>query len=214
MKERLLNIAFPIVMVWLIVMPLSAQGVAFGIKGGLEVVNMEFRDDVFDKSNRAGYFIGPTFVFSTGVPGLCVDISGLYRKRSLKVDGESIDQQSVTIPAHARYGASIVNFGGVFLCAGPQLSFNVGPSKHIWEDIENNAKQFILQDTKLAIDFGLGVTIGHHLEAILYYSVPIGKTADFSWNEVEGAVKQVPVTSLNTTKSHANSWLLSFGYIF
>lgn len=213
MIKRLFQIALPIVMAWLMVMPLSAQGVAFGLKGGLEVVSMEFNDDVFDKSNRAGFFVGPTFVISTALPGLAIDISGLYNERTLKVEGESVQQKSILIPAHVRYGASIMDFGGVFLTAGPQLSFNVGPSKFYWEDVNKNAKQFLLQDTKLAIDFGVGLSIGQHLEAIVYYSIPIGKTGDFTWNKVSKAANEAS-SALNNTNTTANSWMLSATYIF
>lgn len=210
MIKRKVYILLLTVMAWLMVMPLSAQSVYFGVKGGFEVVNMEFNDEVFDKSNRAGFFIGPTFVISTVVPGLSLDISGLYNQRTLKVENESIDQQSILIPAHARYGASILDFGSIFLTAGPQLSFNVGPSKFYWEDAQNNGKQFALQDTKVSLDFGLGASIGHHLEAIVYYNIPIGKTADVTWNSVEKATKN----SLSSTKTTANSWMLSVAYIF
>lgn len=34
----------------------SAQ-VKFGLKGGLDVINMSLSNEVFDASNRAGYFI-------------------------------------------------------------------------------------------------------------------------------------------------------------
>ena len=213
MIKRLFQIALPIVMAWLMVMPLSAQGVAFGVKGGLEVVSMEFNDDVFDKSNRAGFFVGPTFVISTALPGLAIDISGLYNERTLRVEGESVQQKSILIPAHVRYGASIMDFGGVILTAGPQLSFNVGPSKFYWEDVNKNAKQFLLQDTKLAIDFGVGLSIGQHLEAIVYYSIPIGKTGDFTWNKVSKAANEAS-SALNNTNTTANSWMLSATYIF
>jgi hypothetical protein len=213
MIKKLFQIALPIVMAWLMVMPLSAQGIAFGVKGGLEVVSMEFNDDVFDKTNRAGFFIGPTFVISTTLPGLAIDISGLYNEHTLKVEGESVQQKSILIPAHVRYGANIVNFGGVFLTAGPQLSFNVGPSKFYWEDVNKNAKQFLLQDTKLSMDFGVGLTIGHHIEAIVYYSIPIGKTGDFTWNKVSKAANEAS-SALKNTNTTANSWMLSATYIF
>lgn len=212
MKKHL-TIVFLTVMAWLIVMPLSAQGLAFGVKGGLEVVNLEYSDDLFSKSNRAGFFVGPTFVITTSLSGLAIDISGLYNERKLKIGDESVVQKSILIPAHVRYGANITNFGGVFLCAGPQLSFNVGPSKFFWEEANKGVKQFLLQDTKLAMDFGLGVTIGHHIEAIVYYSVPIGKTGDFTWSKVGNSVSQA-FSALSTTKTTSNSWLLSATYIF
>ena len=197
-------------MAWLVVMPLAAQGVSFGVKGGLDVVKMEFDNMVFDKSNRTGYFIGPTLVISTFVPGLAIDVSALYDQRTLKVDDEPIEQKSILLPAHARYGASIMGFGSVYLCAGPQLSFNVGPSKYYWEDMLNNSKYFILQDTKLSMDFGLGCSIGH-IEANIYYNIPIGKTADFTWNEFNS---QVSGALMNSTKTTANSWMLSVSYMF
>lgn len=213
MIKRLFQIVLPMVMAWLVVMPLSAQGVAFGVKGGIEAVSMEFNDDVFDKSNRAGFFIGPTFVISTALPGLAIDISGFYNERTLKVEGETVRQKSILIPAHARYGAGIMDFGAVFLTAGPQLSFNVGPSQFYWEDVNKKPKQFLLQDTKLAMDFGVGLSIGHHLEAIVYYSIPIGKTGDFTWNKI-GKTASEATSALSNTKTTANSWMLSATYIF
>lgn len=208
--KRTSKIGILTIMVWLTAIPLSAQGVSFGVKGGFDVVNMEFNNDVFDKSNRLGAFIGPTFVISTMVPGLSVDISALYNQRTLKVDEESIDQQSLAIPAHVRYGASIIGFGSVFLTAGPQLSFNLGQSKLTWQDAKKLDKNFAFQDTKVGMDFGVGASIGHHLEAIVYYYVPIGRTADITWNEVDASSN----TTMKSTHTTSNSWFLSVAYIF
>ena len=33
--------------------------IKFGLKGGLDVTNMSLSNDVFDASNRAGFFVGP-----------------------------------------------------------------------------------------------------------------------------------------------------------
>jgi hypothetical protein len=197
-------------MAWMTSMPLSAQGLSFGVKGGFDVVSMEFNNDVFDQSNRLGYFIGPTFVIPTMVPGLSIDISALYNQRTLKVDEESINQQSLAIPVHIRYGASIIDFGSVFLTAGPQLSFNIGKSKMTWQDVKKLDKTFALQDTKVGMDFGVGASIGHHLEAIVYYYVPIGRTADIVWNEVDASLN----TTMKSTHTTSNSWFLSVAYIF
>ena len=207
---RALVIGILTIMAWLTSMPLSAQGLSFGVKGGFDVVSMEFNHDVFDKSNRLGVFIGPTFVIPTMVPGLSVDISALYNQRTLKVDDESINQQSLAIPAHVRYGASIIDFGSVFLTAGPQLSFNIGQSKLTWQDAKKLDKNFALQDTKVGMDFGVGASIGHHLEAIIYYYIPIGRTADITWNEVDASSK----TTMKNTHTTSNSWFLSVAYIF
>lgn len=197
-------------MVWLTAIPLSAQGLSIGVKGGIDVVNMEFKNDVFDKSNRMGFFIGPTFIIPTLVPGLSIDLSALYNQRTLKVDDESINQQTLAIPAHVRYGASIIDFGSIFLTAGPQLSFNIGQSTFTWQDTQKLDKNFSLQDTKVGMDFGVGASIGHHLEAIVYYNIPIGRTADIIWNETSSSSK----TTMKSSKTTSNSWYLSVAYIF
>ena len=126
-------------MAWLWAMPSLSQGVAFGVKGGIDVMKMEFDDDVFDDSNRGGWFVGPTVVFSVPVPGFSIDLSALYDERTLKVEGEKLEQKSVIIPANARIGASL-GFGSVYLCGGPQLAFNVGASSYRWEDVKNEVK--------------------------------------------------------------------------
>ena len=131
-------------MAWLWAMPSLSQGVAFGVKGGIDVMKMEFDDDVFDDSNRGGWFVGPTVVFSVPVPGFSIDLSALYDERTLKVEGEKLEQKSVIIPANARIGASL-GFGSVYLCGGPQLAFNVGASSYRWEDVKNEVKQYELE---------------------------------------------------------------------
>ena len=209
--KRHIMIEILTIMAWLASMPLSAQGLSIGVKGGLDVVSMEFNDDVFDPSNRMGAFIGPTFIISTLVPGLSVDISALYNQRTLKVDGESVNQQLLAIPAHIRYGVSIIDFGSVFLTAGPQLSFNIGRSKFSWQDAKDFDKSFAFQDTKVAMDIGVGASIGQHLEAIVYYDMPIGKTADITWNEMDSSSSATTMKSSHIT---ANSWFLTVAYIF
>ena len=33
--------------------------IKFGLKGGLDVTNMSLSNDVFDASNKTGFFVGP-----------------------------------------------------------------------------------------------------------------------------------------------------------
>ena len=70
-------------------MAASAQGVKFGVKGGLDLQNMKFNESVFDSENKLGWFIGPTLQISLPIGGLGVDISGLYDQKSTKINGES-----------------------------------------------------------------------------------------------------------------------------
>ena len=56
----------------LMALPLSAQ-VKFGLKGGLNVTDMSLSSEVFDASNRTGFFIGPTVKGSLLLQGLAID---------------------------------------------------------------------------------------------------------------------------------------------
>ena len=63
-----------------------------GIKGGIDVSEMSFSGDLFKKSNRMGYFIGPTLKFP--LLGLGFDISALYSKRNGELRGVYLEQDT------------------------------------------------------------------------------------------------------------------------
>ena len=44
-------------------------GINFGVKGGLNVTSMSLNSEVFDASNRAGFFFGPTVKFTLPIVG-------------------------------------------------------------------------------------------------------------------------------------------------
>ena len=174
-------------------------------------MKMEFSDDVFDNSNRAGFFAGPTFVFSLPIPGFSIDVSGLYDQRYIKVDDQKLKQESITFPANVRMGPSFAGLGSVFILAGPQLAFNIGAASFRWEDAVGNDNHLSIQDTKVSVNVGLGISIGHHLEVMMIYNVPIGKAADMTWNTYD---YQTGEYVMNTTKTTANTWMLSAAFLF
>ena len=77
--------------IWLSVVALmvaisaSAQ-VKFGIKGGFDIAEMSFKNDVFNTDNRLGWFVGPTLKIGMPLTGLSVDLSALYNQREATVD--------------------------------------------------------------------------------------------------------------------------------
>ena len=209
--RSLLLIALSFIIYHLSISPVGAQKVRFGFKGGLELTQMEFSSDALRDANRAGFYIGPQVKFSLPVVGLGIDVSALYSRRSLKVEGETMLQESLLIPGHIRYGAGIGNVVTVFLCTGPQLSFNLGDDILYWRDRYDNNKQYLLQNTMLSLDFGAGVTIGSNLEAAVYYNQPLGKTADFTWDQLGSEVTSF---SWKRAKSRTNAWHVSLSYYF
>ena len=63
----------------------QAQGLKFGLKGGLNITKMSFSKDVVDSKNKTGFFVGPCLKLSTPA-GFGVDIAALYDERSADVD--------------------------------------------------------------------------------------------------------------------------------
>ena len=91
--------------------PANAQ-LKFGIKGGLNITDMSLSNDVFETSNRTGFFIGPTIKFTLPIIGLGIDASALYDQREGEVNVEADDntlvstrlkQKSINIPINLRY---------------------------------------------------------------------------------------------------------------
>ena len=183
-----------------------------GLTAGLNLAQMRVGSadmKQYAEKPRPGFQVGPTLAFYKP-SGIGFDLSALYDQRTLKVEGEKLDQKSIVIPANARMGASL-GFGSIFICGGPQLSFNVGASSYTWEDVKQEAKQFSLQDTKFSFNLGVGASIGGQLEVMVNYNIPIGRTGDFTWSELD---EQLSKQTLKSAKSTANAWMLSASYYF
>ena len=183
--------------------------VKLGLRGGLQLAQMEFNADALSSSNRVGFFIGPTLRITTHLLGVGVDVSALYDQRDLKVEDATVKQQSLVVPAHARLGATMFQKIGVFIFGGPQLRFNLGEDIKRWDE-EESSKQFIMQNTTLGLNLGLGVIIGR-IEGSLLYHIPFGKTGDFTW---DNAKQQLQDETWNHATSTVNAWRLSVAYYF
>jgi len=172
------------VSVLLTAQPAKAQ-LKFGFKGGLNVTEMSFSEQVFDSSNRLGYFIGPTVKFNLPIGGLGVDISGLYEKKTTKLNGKAIDQENIIVPANLRL--NIGSGAGIYLALGPQFAFNIGDDEFKWnkDGVENT---FQLKKSFLSVNLGAGIYFSKSLEVGFTYNVGVSKTGDASWNDARDAV--------------------------
>lgn len=188
----------------------SAQ-VHFGITGGFQLTEMQFNHDALKSNNRVGWFAGPLLKIELPVTGLGVDVAALYDQRDLKVENTVFKQKSIVLQGSARCGVSLGDVLGIFMHLGPQFSFNVGDDFKHWLTTEEEYKQFSLQETMLSINMGLGVTFASHLEGTLRYNLPIGKTSDFTWNELGNRLGE---QSWHHAKSRTNAWSVAVAYIF
>lgn len=194
----------------LVAAPADAQ-VKFGVKGGLNVTDMHLSSEVFDKSNQAGWYIGPTVKVSLPVTGLGVDIAALYDYRSAKVTDPSnedikIKQQSINVPVNLRYGIGLGSLASIIFHAGPQIGFNVGDKNFKWTDTSNYA----LKKSNFSVNVGLGVSVAKHFEITGNYNIACGKTADAT---VLKTAQDVAGTAVKS-KSRNSSWQVGLAYYF
>ena len=178
--------------------PAQAQ-TSFGLKAGLNVTNMSLSSDVLEKSNQAGFFVGPTVKFSLPIVGLGVDAAVLYDQRDAKLNDEKISQKSINIPINARYTFGLSDLAGVYVAAGPQFGINVGDKDFNLTSTDS----YSLKSTNFSINVGAGVLLMNHLEIGATYNIAVGKTGEVSLGSAVDAIK-----------TNNNAWQVSAAYYF
>jgi len=181
--------------------PAKAE-VKFGLKGGLNLTNLSINAHGWDKSNQAGFFIGPTVKFTLPIVGLGFDASALYDQRKGKIEDLDIKQQSIQIPINVRYGFGLGSTASIYLFAGPQFGFNVG-SKTV-ENILDGTWTF--KGSNVSANVGLGVMLLSHLQISANYNFALSKTGEL---ETAGVLSQ-------SFKENAkmNAWQIAVAYYF
>ena len=187
--------------------------VKFGLKGGLNVTSMSFSEDVFDASNKTGFFVGPMVKVTVPIVGLSFDAAALYDQKETdikyNVEGEfgktTVRQKSINIPVNVRYGFGLSSLANAFLFAGPQWGINVGDKNFKW----NETSSFSLKKSNFSVNVGAGVTLLSHLQISANYNIACGKSADASLSKAVDAV-----TNAGKDKSRNNSWQIALGYWF
>lgn len=197
-----------IVMAVLIMAAIPAKaGINFGIKGGLNVTNFSFSNEVLEASNNAGFFIGPSLKIGIPVLPIGFEIAALYDQRDAKLEGDNnaektLSQKSINIPVNIRYELGLGDMAGIYLAAGPQFGFNVGDKKFSL----SNVGDYKMKDSNLSLNLGAGVRLVKHLEVGFNYNIALGKTGEF--NVLDQAVNKI------TGNGKANSWQISAAYYF
>lgn len=189
-----------------ITMTTQAQLMKFGIKGGLDLVSMSFNESVFDTSNKAGWFVGPTVQVNL-LAGLGADIAAFYDQKTAEVNSETIKMKSILVPLNVRYKFGLGKTVGIYVAAGPQFGFNVGDSEFKWTDKSSYENTFQLKKSNFSINLGAGVYLTKHLEVGFAYNIAMGKTADASW-------KQAWDATVKNDDTKAKSWQISAAYFF
>lgn len=209
MKKNVLSLVMVLAM--FAVLPVGAQ-VKFGVKAGVNLSQMSMDKDVFNTSNRAGFFMGPTLKVGLPVLGLGLDMSALYNRQEAKVEGINnkvntvLKQQQLIVPVNVKYGIGVGSIANVFVFAGPQIAFNIGDKVKRISEFQDQAAQWTLQSSNFSVNAGLGMTVATHFQVTANYNVGVGKTGDITWENVkENAVSR---------KTQGSSWCVGLAYFF
>lgn len=202
--KKILSLVF-IVAAMLYATSANAQ-IKFGLKGGLDVTNLSLNNDVFDASNKTGFFVGPMVKVTVPIVGLSFDAAALYDQKEAKVSAEAestnMTQKSINIPVNVRYGFGLSSLANIFAFAGPQWGINVGDKNFKW----NENSSYSLKKSNFSINVGLGATIMSHLQVTANYNIACGKTADTTWKSATSEIVK--------GNSKNNSWQIALGYWF
>lgn len=183
----------------------DAQGIKFGIKGGLNITKVTFSKDIVASDNKTGFFVGPSLKLSLPM-GFAADIAALYDERSADlITGQTsvptgdetakVKQKSIQIPVNLRYNIGLSSLAGIYLAAGPQFGFPVADKV-----FKTEFGDYRLKDANLSINFGAGIFLMDHLEVGFTYNLAAGKSGEFKdWNDVD---------------THNNAWQISAAYYF
>lgn len=178
--------------------------VSFGIKGGLNETKLSLNQSDLEESisNKSGFFIGPTVRFTLPIVSLSMDAAVLYDQREAEVKdtGEKLQQKSVQIPIHARYGFGLGAFASLYLYAGPQFGFNVGGDTE-----KQKVSDWSLKTANISGNAGLGLMFANHLQVSVNYNFALSKNAEYK--VIKNGIE-------NHVKVKNNAWQIALAYYF
>ena len=191
--------------------------VSLGIKGGVDLAKLSFKDDVFNSTNRLGWFAGPTLNIPIPLPGMSIDLSALYSQRESKIDVyyppigtsetrqlEALKTKQIIVPLALRYTISLGTNVNVFAFGGPQLGFLIGDEEQNLTD--DNEAIWRLKKSAFSVNVGAGLSLGQ-LQLSANYNVGVSKAGEVTWKEATQAVA-------DGWNGNYNSWQISAAYYF
>ena len=200
----------------LIALTANAQ-VRFGVKGGVDLAKLSFKNDVFKSDNRTGWFIGPTMNIPIPLPGMSIDLAALYNQRESKIDVfyapvgttdtkqvNTLKTKQIIVPLALRYSIYLGTGFNVFAFGGPQLGFAIGDKE---QNLTNDHEAiWRLKNSSFSVNVGAGITLAN-FQLSANYNVGVSKTGEVTW-------KNATQAAADGWNGNYNSWQLSAAYFF
>ena len=184
--------------------------VKFGVKGGVNLTSVSFKQGHYSEKNKAGFFIGPTALVPLPVKGVALDASILFDQRGVSVSspgltGSRIYETTVThrqfiVPINARYQLELSSQIGLLFLAGPQLGITVGQKEK-----ELDYGDWVEKKCTFSINAGLGLMLFQHLQLAANYNIACSKSSEIWINRIWGIGEEV-------NSAHMNAWQISVSY--
>ena len=162
-----------VVVMLAIVTAVSAQ-MSLGIKGGVNMSNLVYDDDVNDKNPKIGFNIGLAADYEFA-PSVALQTGLFFTTKGYKFDSESVDYTEnlmyVQLPVHLAYKIDVMPGTRVVLHAGPYAAYGVGGSRKLdVGELGSMDVDKIFGDGAFQykpFDAGLGFGVGAEFGAIL-----------------------------------------------
>lgn len=189
--------------------------IKIGLRGGLNVTNMTFNQELLDANNRTGFYLGPTIKVDLPL-GVDIDVSLLYNQ--FEADSElyvepgggkfdyddkfpSLKRKTLALPINIRKGFGFGDSFDVFVFAGPQFDFNLGG------DLEKYHLNWEWRSSAFSINLGAGMMLMNHLEARVNYNIACGTAGEFKAKEALDAVG-------DAVTGKTGGWQIGLAYYF
>ena len=161
--------------------PAQAQLIKFGVKGGVNMSELDF-DGGYEgnKDNATGFFIGPMAEFTLPIVGLGIDGAVMFSQRGKSETKE----QGFEVPVNLKYTIGLGSMAGVYLAAGPDFFFNLK---------DFNVEGGKAKKSQVAVNIGAGLKLLSKLQLGVTYQIPMGDS--FEWKNLEGKNKTWQVSA-------------------
>ena len=186
--------------------PANAQ-FKWGLEAGVNLSKVSVKGDgnLFDSSNRTGWFVGPKAQFVMPVIGLGLDGAILYSQKYMKqeAEGESSPNKSLPyleIPINLRYNFGFSSLAGLYIATGPQYNWYLGSRNLTWDGESYGS----LERSTFSWNVGAGVILLSHLQLGFTYNIAMGATGQI--DNVGEAIKTFDVKN--------NTWQVRLAYFF
>ena len=166
-KIILFSFLFTFINIWSV----SSQ-IAFGIKGGYDIVENKINKDILNNGNRLGFHIGPVLKISLLGSGWGIDTGVLYgyKKYEIKEDqknnAEISNYHYLMVPLNLRKEFSILGQLGAYAKAGPYAEIKLNGGDFNFSDVEDKIKS---KTFGAGINLGAGITLFGKLDIGMDY---------------------------------------------